>query len=336
MKGARIAMTSKRIGTITAGIFMIVLGAILLLSLTVGKKLSLTLIYFWPAFIILLGVEILYHHYKSSKGEKLRYDVASMFVLLIFGLTAIGLYSLQASGILSVIDELSKSSLFTIDASKHGIPVDSDINKIVIENSSQDVFTVRVQDRNNVAIDGNMNINAASRKLAEDFVNNNKPFSVTKQGHELIIKTRPMYAGRWFLKGTIQACPITVTVPSNIALDVISNHGNTSLIMDNVASNCFIRQSEGGIDVTVPEKCDLDIMATAQSIEGNVKFEKTSGGSQTPDSQDSRSSSTGTASRSTGSTSNTLSSNFESALGKGGAKLSLISPHGNVIVCTKK
>lgn len=329
-------MTSKRVGTITAGVFMIVLGAILLLSLTVGKKLSLTLIYFWPAFLILLGVEILYHHYKSSGGDKLRYDVASMFVLIMFGLTAIGLYSLQASGILSVVDELSKSSLFTIDISKHGIPVDSDINKIVIENGSQDVFTVRVQDRNDISIDGNMNINATTRKLAEDFVGNNRPFSVIKQGQELIIKAQPVYSGRWFLNGTVQVCPITVTVPSSIALDVISNHGSTSLIVDSVASNCFIKQNEGGIDVTVPEKCDLDIMATAQSVEGNVKFEKALTNPSTPDGRDSLSSSTETVSQPDGSTLNTPSSNFRSTLGKGGAKLSLISPNGNVIVCTKK
>jgi hypothetical protein len=324
-------MTNKRVGTITAGIFMIVLGIVLLLSLTVGKKMSLVLIDFWPAFIILLGLEILYHHYRSSDVATLHYDIASMFILLIFGLTAIGLYSLQASGVLSVIDELGRSSSFTVDISKHNIPIERDINKIVIENESR-LIAVKVQDRPDVAIDSNLEVFAPNRKSAEEFASTNQPFSIVKQGEELLIKTRPVYTGRWVMRSMANTFPITVTVPSNIALDVISNQGNTSLVMDSVNSNCFIKQNDGEIDVTAPEKCNLDIIATAQFAEGNVKFRKAPVDTQAPDR---RSDSTETGIINTGETSNAPLGNYKCSLGKGGAKLNLISLNGNVVVCTK-
>jgi hypothetical protein len=254
-----------------------------------------------------------------------------MFILLIFGLTAIGLYSLQASGVLSVIDELGKSSSFTVDISKHNIPVDRGINKIVIENGSQDLIAVKVQDRPDVAIDSNLEVFAPNRESAEEFASINQPFSIVKQGEELIIKTRPVYAGRWITRSTAKAFPVTVAVPSNIALDVISNHGNTSLAMDSVNSNCFIKQNDGEIDVTVPEKCDLDIMATAQSVEGNLKFKKASADTQAPGSR-SESTETGIT---TGETSNAPLDNYKCNLGKGGVKLNLVSLNGNVVVCTK-
>ncbi len=91
-------MANKRIGTLTVGIFLVVLGVLLLTQLITGTSMAQNLINVWPIILVTLGIEILYYRYRMPQGDKLRYDFVSMLVLFLIGVSAIGLYTLQASG----------------------------------------------------------------------------------------------------------------------------------------------------------------------------------------------------------------------------------------------
>lgn len=81
---------SRRVGTITLGVSLVSLGAILAAG-QLGLVDTLQMLCWMPALLILLGFEILLHSLFSG-GRKLRYDALSMILcfLLVLGGTACG------------------------------------------------------------------------------------------------------------------------------------------------------------------------------------------------------------------------------------------------------
>lgn len=76
----------RRVGTVTLGIVLIVMGALLIWAMFEPGFSVLTIAKFSPAILILVGVEMIIGYFRSG-GEKVKYDFLSMFVcfLLIFG-----------------------------------------------------------------------------------------------------------------------------------------------------------------------------------------------------------------------------------------------------------
>lgn len=91
-------MKQRRIGTLTLGIALIMIGIIIPTSL-IFKDAALKIIQFSPLILIVLGVEILYFAIRY-KEEKFRYDGLSIFLVLIITFTTIG-----ASTISPLIDK---------------------------------------------------------------------------------------------------------------------------------------------------------------------------------------------------------------------------------------
>ena len=81
---------THRVGSITAGLSMIVFGVLFILHLFIGA-LDYTMIFrLWPLMIIGLGVELLIANYKS---EKIIYDkpaVALLFITTLFAMSMAG------------------------------------------------------------------------------------------------------------------------------------------------------------------------------------------------------------------------------------------------------
>lgn len=98
-------MKIKRVGNISMAIILISFGILLFIS-QFSKISAIELaIKFWPAILILIGIEILYYVYKN-KGEDdpiIRYDIFSMFIVFIILVVNLSLYGLMESGILDYI-----------------------------------------------------------------------------------------------------------------------------------------------------------------------------------------------------------------------------------------
>lgn len=76
----------RRVGTVTLGIVLIVVGALLIWALFDPSFSVATIAKFSPAILILVGVEMIVGYFRSD-GNKVKYDFLSMVVcfLLIFG-----------------------------------------------------------------------------------------------------------------------------------------------------------------------------------------------------------------------------------------------------------
>lgn len=96
-------MKTKRVGTISMALVLILFGVILLVS-QVSKVSGVELfIRFWPAILIIIGLEVLYYVYKNGEDVKIKYDVFSIFIVIFILLVNIGIYGLMETGVIDLI-----------------------------------------------------------------------------------------------------------------------------------------------------------------------------------------------------------------------------------------
>lgn len=106
-------MRQWRVGTLTMGIILIVLGIVILLSQFNNASILNILLKWWPLSLILLGCEVLgYIGFSKSGDERVLYDGFSIFLIIIILMVTMGAYSLKT--VLDTIPHNSSSIQFTI------------------------------------------------------------------------------------------------------------------------------------------------------------------------------------------------------------------------------
>jgi hypothetical protein len=87
-------MRERRVGTFTLGIGLLLFG-ILFIIRTFSPIISYGIILkLWPVILIILGCEILANYYKT-KEDNLRYDKASIFLILLLSFFSMGMGFMQ-------------------------------------------------------------------------------------------------------------------------------------------------------------------------------------------------------------------------------------------------
>ncbi len=80
----------RRVGTLTAGIILVIFGTILLLRTFMPAFNLSWIISLWPVVLIFLGIEII-ASYVINKEEKMQYDFAAIMLVIILSFFAIGM-----------------------------------------------------------------------------------------------------------------------------------------------------------------------------------------------------------------------------------------------------
>jgi len=99
-------MKTKRVGVISMAIVLIAFGILLF----IGQFSKISAIElagkFWPLILIMIGLEILYYSYINKEGEDkfvIKYDIFSIFIVMIILVVNVVLYGFMESGILDLI-----------------------------------------------------------------------------------------------------------------------------------------------------------------------------------------------------------------------------------------
>jgi len=72
---------NRRVGTLTAGVSMVIFGALFLLRLAVPAITIRLIASLWPLVLILLGIEILIAYALNKEGQ-MRYDAGSVVIII--------------------------------------------------------------------------------------------------------------------------------------------------------------------------------------------------------------------------------------------------------------
>lgn len=95
---------NKRVGTISMGLVLIFFGIVMLISQINGSSAVELFIKFWPTILIFLGLEVLFFSYKNHTGNtKIKYDIFSIFIVIIILMVNMAIYGLMETGIMDLI-----------------------------------------------------------------------------------------------------------------------------------------------------------------------------------------------------------------------------------------
>jgi hypothetical protein len=79
---------------------MIVVGVVMLAAQFKQVAVLDMLLTWWPLILVLIGGEVLWHVYTSKEQEpKVKYDVFSIFIIIIMLFSGVGMSALTATGV---------------------------------------------------------------------------------------------------------------------------------------------------------------------------------------------------------------------------------------------
>ena len=73
-------MRQRRIGTVTLGLTLVAFGVLFLVHSFGGVLDCILIFHFWPAILVVLGVEILFYTLISPNGNE-KYDFGALVIL---------------------------------------------------------------------------------------------------------------------------------------------------------------------------------------------------------------------------------------------------------------
>lgn len=89
-----ILFKNRRVGTLTAGIILVIFGVLFLLRLIFPNINYLIIISLWPLILIFLGIEII-AAYIINEEEKIKYDTGAVILTIILSLFAMGMAGVE-------------------------------------------------------------------------------------------------------------------------------------------------------------------------------------------------------------------------------------------------
>ncbi|MFM1654562.1 LiaI-LiaF-like domain-containing protein [Brevibacillus sp. B_LB10_24] len=141
-------MRQWRIGTLSMGVSLIILGAILFLSQWRGPQSIDWVFTWWPIVFILLGAEILiFLALSKSEQVQVKYDVFSIFFIGLLGSACIGLTLLASTGVLGEIRHAVASVDQIKDVPELSRPVPQEVKRIVVQSAGVQVRMERTAGR---------------------------------------------------------------------------------------------------------------------------------------------------------------------------------------------
>ena len=83
-------LRGRRVGTLTAGLVLILFGVLFLLRLVSPNINYLFIVSFWPVILIILGVEVI-AGYIVNREEKIKYDTGAIWLIIVLSFFAMGM-----------------------------------------------------------------------------------------------------------------------------------------------------------------------------------------------------------------------------------------------------
>lgn len=131
-------MRTWRVGTFSMGLSLLFLGIFLLLSQFFHWDSTTVLRVWWPAILVILGIEILIYLITSKQDKPyLNFDLFSIIIVGIIGTAGIAIVFLQSTGLMHLFEEEMTKEEITMDLPALDVPIKNNIKRIVIQTEGQ-------------------------------------------------------------------------------------------------------------------------------------------------------------------------------------------------------
>lgn len=250
-------MREWRVGTISMGASLILLGVLLFVSQL--KEIDLLQIFFswWPFLLIVLGVEIvLYIVLSKQKTVAIKYDFLSIMFIGVLGTVTLAFMFLTFSGIIHEVRHVVHAKEETYDYPPYIESISSNIERIVLDIGNE---AVRIEgtDRNVVQVFGTYRTTISDLrsqiKTSEDYL------SVIESHDTLFIKVKSLPEKQGFFHEIVDA-ELVVLLPTDVNLEYKRHHyGKTTIRPGLLKADWFINDPS---EIILPLHKESDIEVT--------------------------------------------------------------------------
>lgn len=265
-------MKNKRIGTISMAIVLIGFGVLIFLA-QINKLSAVELaMKFWPSILILLGGEILWFNFKAKDEDgdiRIRYDVFSVFIVMVILAINIGIYGVLELGLMDAIKAEISSVTVNYELPLEEHIVDSSIEKIVINGPGFSGFKIRTDKVDKIIASGSMGIRSHNQENAKNLLDENI-ISVSKSGNIMYLTVKDRMNSNYNIRD------LNIIIPNNKEIEI--NGGNDmNLVMDSINKDLLI-DNVYGINLRIGKGSNVKIETITneeQELRGNVKWNTT-------------------------------------------------------------
>ncbi|WP_026895948.1 hypothetical protein [Clostridiisalibacter paucivorans] len=265
-------MGRRRVGTISMAIVLILSGVMLFVAQ--GSKISAIEwgLKFWPIIPIILGGEILWYSYKIRDSEiKIRYDILSIFIIIIIMGTNIVIYSLVQLDVVSKVNLMVSAKGYDLSIPHEELPIDNTINKIIIDAPSYCDMNIRVENTDSLLLTGNVRAYADSKEKAKGLVKSDNLIT-HRSGDSLYVSfDASLYGNNAIYYSSIS--DYTLVIPDNMNIEI--NDGSyLNLIVQNIDNDITI-DNFSSITMRIDNKIDALINGNIdndEDLKGNIQW----------------------------------------------------------------
>ncbi|MCM3760684.1 hypothetical protein M3212_07770 [Alkalihalobacillus oceani] len=123
-----------RVGTISMGASLLLLGVILLIAQFSEVSVAQIMLAWWPVILIILGLEMLVYLFLSKQEKPLlHYDFLSIFFVAIIGTAGIAFALASSTGLLDFVENELAREERTLDLPPVSHALSSGINRVVVQ-----------------------------------------------------------------------------------------------------------------------------------------------------------------------------------------------------------
>jgi hypothetical protein len=250
-------MRTWRVGTISMGATLLLLGIILLCSQLFNLNLTQVMVAWWPIILVVLGIEILVYLFLS-RNEKpfLKYDMLSIFLVGILGTVGIGFAILSSTGLVEKAAEVLDRKDQSFDLPEFTKDLTDSVKRVVVQ-SGNSPLTIEGVSGSEVAMFGTYR--AAISGKDELVKTPNDYLSVQQKGDTLYISLKELPSGIGPFDTSYDINP-TILVPFNVKLEVTGE--NSITLKPRMLLSDWTVQDASHVKLYVQDTSDVLVTAT--------------------------------------------------------------------------
>jgi hypothetical protein len=263
-------MRQWRVGTLSMGLLLLASGIGLLYAQFNKVAAADWAFKWWPVIFIILGVEVLIQfHFRKSEDGKIKYDVFSVFIILLIVLAGLGLQSASEVGLVEYAREMINMQDFNLQSPETVIPVNNQVQKIVVESEYAGILKIRTASSNSILYYCNAALRAQSEPEARNYLQKWSQINTHQTGDTLYLSmSRSPHNNR------TMDCSSTLVLPENIAVEIDHRDVSVQLSAGNISSD-WVLKGDSPVTVTLPSTSDLLVTALTSdthNLRGNLNW----------------------------------------------------------------
>ena len=263
-------MRNWRVGTVSMGISLIVLGVVLALSQFKSWAAVEPILIWWPAILVVLGVEIiLYLFFSRQENPKVKYDFLSIIFVGVLGTVGIVLTLFMSTGLLGEVRAIVASEERTLDLPDLQITTDTSIDSVIIEAGNQNVT---IEGSGGKEIQGFGTYRTSYKDGDKELLTYTEDFWKEKKvGNTLYIYLKEP-TRKVGVFSTYTSVSPTIIVPENLNLEIRGNSNEINLNVSSLQNNWTVDRASY-VNISLESTSDIQLQSLTRNEPSDIGIE---------------------------------------------------------------